>query len=60
MSRRKGTIPPGYFEALYAEDSDPWKFASSPYERDKYAATLAALLRRTTRTLWRSAARSAC
>ncbi len=34
---------PGYFEQLYARDPDPWKFATSDYERDKYAATLAAL-----------------
>ena len=32
-----------YFEQLYREDPDPWKFASSGYERDKYAATLSAL-----------------
>lgn len=32
-----------YFERLYAGDPDPWKFATSDYERDKYAATLAAL-----------------
>ena len=43
MSRRRETIPPGYFEALYAADPDPWRFATSDYERDKYAATLAAL-----------------
>ncbi len=43
MSRRTGTIPPDYFDALYASDPDPWKFASSDYEREKYAATLAAL-----------------
>ena len=34
---------PGYFDALYARDPDPWRFATSDYERDKYAATLAAL-----------------
>ena len=34
---------PGYFEALYAKDPDPWQFATSDYERDKYAATLGAL-----------------
>lgn len=33
----------GYFEQLYARDPDPWRFASSFYERDKYAATLKAL-----------------
>ena len=34
---------PDYFERLYARDPDPWRFASSDYERDKYAATIAAL-----------------
>ncbi len=34
---------PGYFERMYARDPDPWRFASSAYEREKYAATLAAL-----------------
>jgi len=32
-----------YFDALYAGDPDPWGFASSDYERDKYEHTLAAL-----------------
>jgi SAM-dependent methyltransferase len=32
-----------YFEALYAADPDPWDLATSPYERDKYDATIAAL-----------------
>lgn len=35
--------PAAYFEALYAADPDPWRFASSDYERRKYQATLAAL-----------------
>ena len=43
MSRRTQSIESGYFEALYAADPDPWRFATSDYERDKYAATLAAL-----------------
>jgi SAM-dependent methyltransferase len=29
-----------YFDRLYARDEDPWNFASSPYEAQKYAATL--------------------
>ena len=32
--------PISHFEALYAGDPDPWKFATSDYERRKYAATL--------------------
>ncbi len=31
------------FERLYRESPDPWCYRSSSYERDKYAATLAAL-----------------
>lgn len=41
-------VPPVFatpedFEELYARDPDPWQFATSDYERQKYAATLAAL-----------------
>ena len=43
MTRRTETIRPDYFDGLYAEDPDPWRFATSDYERDKYTATLAAL-----------------
>jgi predicted TPR repeat methyltransferase len=43
MSRRTASIPPDYFEALYDGGRDPWQFATSAYERDKYAATLAAI-----------------
>jgi SAM-dependent methyltransferase len=32
-----------YFEDVYARDPDPWRFASSDYERAKYDATIAAL-----------------
>src|ERR1039457_5637267 len=32
-----------HFERLYAASDDPWHFRTSPYERKKYAATLAAL-----------------
>jgi SAM-dependent methyltransferase len=37
-----GRLEPAYFERLYAERDDPWDFATSPYERSKYARTLAA------------------
>lgn len=43
MSRRTKTLPEDYFLGMYASDPDPWRFTSSSYERDKYAATLAAL-----------------
>jgi SAM-dependent methyltransferase len=39
------TLPPDYFDDVYRANEDPWQFASSPYERGKYAATLAALPR---------------
>ncbi|MDJ0386959.1 SAM-dependent methyltransferase [Roseomonas sp. E05] len=45
MNRAVQSLPAAYFEALYAADPDPWKFRSSPYEAEKYAATLAALPR---------------
>ena len=31
------------FDRLYAADPDPWDFATSPYERAKYDATIRAL-----------------
>ncbi|WP_375417868.1 class I SAM-dependent DNA methyltransferase [uncultured Hymenobacter sp.] len=37
------TLPPTYFDDVYRANEDPWGFESSPYEREKYAATLAAL-----------------
>lgn len=39
------TLPPEYFDQVYQANRDPWNFESSPYEREKYAATLAALPR---------------
>jgi SAM-dependent methyltransferase len=44
MSR--ASLTAAYFEDLYAADPDPWRFASSDYERDKYARTLQALRRK--------------
>jgi SAM-dependent methyltransferase len=43
MTRSSHTLTPTYFDAVYAADSDPWRFASSAYETRKYDATLAAL-----------------
>lgn len=34
-----------FFDSLYAENIDPWRYRSSEYERAKYDATLAALPR---------------
>ena len=44
-ARCRPTLGAGYFRRLYAADPDPWGFATSAYERAKYAATLAALPR---------------
>jgi cyclopropane fatty-acyl-phospholipid synthase-like methyltransferase len=43
MSEIGGTLQPGYFDAIYEANSDPWDFAASPYERAKYALTLNAM-----------------
>ncbi len=37
------SLPPSYFDQLYSEDPDPWKFETREYEANKYAATIAAL-----------------
>ncbi len=37
------SLPASYFDAIYQTDPDPWKFATSEYETQKYAATIAAL-----------------
>ncbi|RYB06357.1 class I SAM-dependent DNA methyltransferase [Lichenibacterium ramalinae] len=45
MTTRRPTLDGAYFEDLYSRSPDPWGFRTSPYERDKYAATLAILPR---------------
>lgn len=40
-----GSLPPGYFDRLYADSDDPWGMGLRWYERRKYALTLAALPR---------------
>lgn len=42
----RASLPRSYFEELYAPDPDPWRFATSSYERNKYRRTLAALPQR--------------
>lgn len=39
------SLPPDYFEKMYAADPDPWGFETSEYEAEKYASTVAALPR---------------
>jgi SAM-dependent methyltransferase len=46
MTRVSRTLPLAYFDAVYASNPHPWKFATSAYEHRKYALTLAALPRR--------------
>jgi SAM-dependent methyltransferase len=43
--RPASSLPASYFDAIYERDADPWRFRTSPYERAKYDATLAALPR---------------
>ena len=43
MSEPRPTLRPEYFDTLYTADPDPWKFATSPYERGKYTLTLNAM-----------------
>ncbi|GGE65271.1 LmbE family N-acetylglucosaminyl deacetylase [Pedobacter psychrotolerans] len=47
MQRKKtnpaNTLSKDYFEQLYSTHSDPWSFETSVYEKDKYAATVAAI-----------------
>ncbi|HCF30080.1 MAG TPA: methyltransferase [Cyanobacteria bacterium UBA11049] len=43
VKSQKQSLPPSYFDNLYNVDSDPWKFETSEYEANKYAATVAAL-----------------
>ncbi len=54
--RSGATVPGDYFRELYRVKDDPWGFATSPYERDKYRATLGAL----PRDRYRSALELAC
>ncbi|OUC16208.1 MAG: methyltransferase [Alkalinema sp. CACIAM 70d] len=39
------SLPPNFFETLYAKNADPWNFLTSEYEAQKYTTTLAALPR---------------
>lgn len=41
----KESLKPEYFDKVYSENEDPWNFAASQYEAEKYAATLRALTR---------------
>jgi SAM-dependent methyltransferase len=41
--RKQTTLDGAYFEQLYQKDADPWKFATSDYEREKYERTVEAI-----------------
>lgn len=41
--RRSRSIEPEYFETMFRDDPDPWRFETSAYEDGKYTATIAAL-----------------
>jgi protein-L-isoaspartate O-methyltransferase len=43
MNENKSSLQPDYFEDLYTNNSDPWKYEHSDYEAEKYATTIAAL-----------------
>ena len=43
MSSTQPSRDAAHFDRIYARDQDPWQFRSSPYERAKYTATIAAL-----------------
>lgn len=41
--RARDSLPPRYFEEMFAGDPDPWRFETSAYEQAKYAHTIAVL-----------------
>jgi SAM-dependent methyltransferase len=43
MNKPKDSLQPSYFEDLYSQNPDPWDFATSDYEAQKYQATINAL-----------------
>lgn len=43
MNRASASLPANYFESMFRGTEDPWDLETSAYERDKYAATIAAL-----------------
>ncbi len=43
--RSESSVPADYFRELYRTNADPWSYAASTYERQKYDATLNALPR---------------
>lgn len=44
-NKESASLPPDYFEEMYAANPDPWDFETSEYEAKKYADTVGALPR---------------
>jgi len=40
---KKKSLNADYFKDVYDAQDDPWNFETSPYEAEKYQATIAAL-----------------
>src|SRR6202034_58356 len=45
QSMRHATTSRDFFENKYRQNADPWKFEDSPYEKERYAVILRALMR---------------
>lgn len=45
MATPSSSLDQAYFDRVYEANADPWSFATSSYEQQKYEATLAALPR---------------
>ncbi len=45
MKNSKQTLSEQYFDDVYDVNKDPWNFETSPYEQEKYKATIQALNR---------------
>jgi hypothetical protein len=54
------SVPASYFIDLYRREADPWNFAQSAYEREKYERTIAALPRSRYRSALELAWRFSC
>jgi predicted TPR repeat methyltransferase len=39
----QASVPPVYFENMFAGNPDPWQFETSPYEHEKYETSIGAL-----------------
>ena len=39
----QSSVPPVYFEEMFAGNPDPWQFETSPYEHEKYDTSIGAL-----------------